>query len=105
MSLTDLPLHSSPAAPRPGPPPKSPTRWIVVGAAVIIAGSLLALRWMIRSQPDTATPTPTRATDVGVSARRPKPQPITLPPLDQSDSVVRDMIRLLSQHPLVVKLM
>jgi hypothetical protein len=75
-----------------------------VGAAVVIAGSLLALRWMIRSQPETATPTPTRATDVRANTRRPKPQPIDLPPLDQSDAVVTGMIRLLSQHPLITRL-
>lgn len=104
MALDDLPLHASPHSPRTPPPAQSPTRWIIVGAAVIIAGSLLALRWMIRSQPDTATPTPTRAIDAGASTRRPKPQPVDLPPLDQSDTIVSGMIRLLSQHPLIARL-
>jgi hypothetical protein len=105
MSLTDLPLHASPPAPHGRPPAKSPTRWIIVGAAVVVAGSMLALRWMIRSVPETATPTPTRATDAGATVRRPRPQPIDLPPLDQSDDVVRGMVRLISQHPLITRLL
>jgi hypothetical protein len=105
MALTDLPLHASPSPPMGRPPAKSPTRWIIVGAAVIVAGSLLALRWMIRSVPETATPTPTRATDAGAIIRRPKPQAIDLPPLNQSDEVVSGMIRLLSQHPLITRLL
>jgi hypothetical protein len=103
MPLNDLPLHASPPSTR-TPPPASPTRWIVVGAAVVIAGSLLALRWMIRSQPETATPTPTRAAVTDASTRRPKPEPFDLPALDQSDAVVAGMIRLLSQHPLIARL-
>jgi hypothetical protein len=104
VTLTDLPLHASPS-PSGRPPAKSPTRWIIVGAAVIVAGSLLALRWMIRSVPETATPTPTRATDAGAIVRRPKPQAIDLPPLDQSDDIVTGMFRLLSQNPLVTRLL
>jgi len=104
MSLTDLPLHTSPQPPPGKTPATSPTRWIVVGAAVVIAGSLLALRWMIRSQPETAIPTPTRATDAGAAVRRPKPQPIDLPPLDQSDQVVAGMVKLISQNPFITRL-
>ena len=104
MALNDLPLHGSPPPPRPSRPASSPTRWIIVAAAVVIAGSFLALRWMIRSQPEPATPTPTRATDAGVPPRRPRSQPVDLPPLDQSDIVVAGMIHALSAHPLVTKL-
>jgi hypothetical protein len=104
MPLTDLPSHPSPQPSAGKPPPTSPTRWIVVGAAVVIAGSLLALRWMIRSQPETATPTPTRATDAGSAVRRPIAQPIDLPPLDQSDDVVAAMVKLLSQNPAIARL-
>src|SRR5579871_3854164 len=103
MALDDLPLHRTPAAPATRPPTSS-TRWVIVAAAVIIAGSLLALRWMIRAQPDAATPTPTRPTDVSVNSRRPKPQPVSLPALDQSDTVMAGMIHAISQNALVSRL-
>jgi len=104
MALNDLPLHGAPPPQRPSRPAASPTRWIIVAAVVVIAGSFLALRWMIRSQPEPATPTPTRATDAGVPPRRPRPQAVDLPPLDQSDAVVAGMIHALSAHPLITKL-
>jgi hypothetical protein len=102
MAYDDLPLRSSSGgSPSPRQPP---TRWIVLGAAVVIAVSLLALWWMSRAQPTTAPPVPTTA-DVPSGASRPRPQPIDLPSLDGSDTVLRDLVSALSQHPLLARLL
>jgi hypothetical protein len=95
---------------RPSPLPdrhrqQSPTRWIVAIAAVIVAGSALALWWTIRERPEVATPIPTVATNAAVASHRPNRQPVDLPALDASDPVVRQMAAFLSQHPLFVRLL
>ena len=103
MAYDDLPLRSSEAGP---PPPResSPTRWIVLGAAVVIAVSLLALWWMSRAQPATAPPVPTTA-EVPTGTTRPRAQPVDLPSLDGSDTFLRDLVSQLSQHPLLARLL
>jgi hypothetical protein len=100
-------LDRGPQPPTPpvGPPRRSPTRWIVLGAAGVIVGALLVLWWMIRAQPGTATPAPTAATDVTVGSNRPKPQPLDLPPLDASDGLLRQLVAALSDHPLLARLL
>lgn len=60
---------------------------------------------MSRAQPGTATPVATTATDVAVGSNRPKPQPVSLPALDASDSFLRKLVEALSQHPLLAKLL
>ncbi len=103
MPFDDLPLDR-PARPAPGPlgpPPRSPKRWVVLGALAVVAVALLTLWWMSRSRPGTAIPASTQATDVAVGSNRPKRQPISLPSLDASDSLLRELVGALSQHPLV----
>jgi Protein of unknown function (DUF3014) len=103
MAFDDLPLNGPAATgPPPGRPP-SPTRWVVVGAGAVIAGALLALWWMSRAQPDTATPAPTTATDVTLGSKRPKRQPIDLPSIEESDSLLRDLVSTLSRHPTLAR--
>jgi hypothetical protein len=108
MALDDLPLGSSRSSPpadtsRSAPP--GPLRWVVVGAGGLIAGALLTFWWMSRSQPPTATPAPTVATDVAVTSNRPKRQPIDLPALDDSDSKLAELISTLSRHPTLAQLL
>ena len=76
-----------------------------MAAAAIALAALLALWWMSRARPGTATPTPTAATDVAVGTNRPKRQPLDLPALDTSDGFLRDMVATLSQHPLITHLL
>jgi hypothetical protein len=106
MRYDDLPLDRPEVRPsEPLPPPPSPTRWILVGAAVVIAVALLSLWWMSRTQPHPATPAPTAPTDVAVAPTRPRPQPLELPSLMDSDSLLRELVAKLSQHPLVTRLL
>jgi hypothetical protein len=107
MPFDDLPLDR-PAAPPPARiplEPRSPKRWIIVGALAVLVAASLSLWWMSRTQPRTATPGPTHATDVAVGSNRPKRQPMTLPPLDASDVFLRDLVATLSRHPLIARLL
>src|SRR6185503_5277477 len=97
MPLEDLPLDRP--APLPAPPgrrtpadPASPRRWVIVGALAVLVGGLLTLWWMSRAQPRTAIPAPTQATDVAVGSNRPKRQPMSLPKLDDSDTLLRELV-------------
>jgi hypothetical protein len=107
MLFDDLPLEGKgPTSPLPDRHrQQSPTRWIVAIAAVIVAGSALALWWTIRERPEAATPIPTAATNAAVASHRPNRQPVDLPALDASDPAVRQMAAFLSQHPLFVRLL
>jgi Protein of unknown function (DUF3014) len=106
MAFDDLPLRPTSSPPPPSQPSSSgPARWVVLGAAAVIAGALLVWWWMGRTQPETATPAPTTATDVAVGSNRPKAQPINLPSIDASDDLLRQLVSALSQHPLVARLL
>jgi hypothetical protein len=108
MAFDDLPLDRSgqPLPPLPQRRPQgSPTRWVIVGALLVVVGSVLALWWMSRTELQTATPAPTTATDVVAGSNRPKRQPIELPALDSSDSWLREMVAALSAHPLLTRLL
>jgi hypothetical protein len=106
MAFDHVPLDRPPRSPG-APPPgarSGPARWIVLGAVVLIAGGVVAWSWMSRFRPESAAPASTSATDVTVLSRRPKRQQIDLPPLDASDTLIRDAVALLSSHPLVSRL-
>ena len=87
------------------PPPKRPIGpWIVV--AVLIAATAVAAYLFFRG-----TPAPTETTTAEAPAPAPAiapeqplgadADPIELPPLDQSDATVRELVRQLSSHPQV----
>lgn len=108
MRQDDLPLHTRTSGGGPlmtePPPSSSPTRWVVVGAGVVIVGALLTLWWMGRAQLDTTSLAPTGPTEVQLASRRPKQQPLELPPLSESDSLMRELAATLSRHPLLARL-
>ena len=105
MAYDDLPLHSPDRGHRDPARRSSPTRGIMLGAAVVIAGSLLALWWMSRAQPGAAPPVPTPPTDPVAGSHRPNREPLDLPTLDDSDTFMRDLVATLSRHPLLTRLL
>jgi hypothetical protein len=110
MSLTrpdpaDLPLRPQSELRGPVPPPSTPSRWIILGAAAVIAASAVGWWWLSRAQPIAAPPPPTTTTDVTLPSARPKRQPIDLPPLDESDQVLRRLVAALSANPLLARLL
>ena len=108
MSHDDLPLHRPAASDRPEPEtperPASPTRWVVIGAAAVIAGALLVLWWLSRAHVPATVPAPASPTEVALRSARPTRQPLELPGLNDSDTFMRDLVASLSQHPTLAKL-
>ena len=107
MPFDDLPLNPPEPAPipRPAPAGNSPTQWVLVGALAVAVGALLALWWMSRARPGSVLPAPTSATEVAVGSNRPKRQPMELPSLEASDTLLRSLVSALSKHPLLVRLL
>jgi len=108
MAFDDLPLHrpTEPPSPRGGREASSSTaRWLIVGAGLVVAGSILALWWLSRAQPPTVTPAPATMSDPNQAARRPKQQPLVLPPLANSDEALRELVHELSRDPLLARLL
>jgi hypothetical protein len=106
LRLDDLPMRSDPTPPA-APPPRSasPGRWIVLAAVIIAAGALVYLFWMTRTRPEPIAPAPASASPVAQAAHRPAREPLDLPPLNQSDAFVRDLVAALAKHPLFAKLL
>jgi hypothetical protein len=107
MTMDDLPLREPAPPPPPAPPraAKDPSRWVVLGAAVVMAGALLAMWWLGHAQPEPAPPAFANATDTSGGSPRPKSQPIELPALDASDDLLRRTVSILSAHPLLARLL
>lgn len=109
MALDDLPLErpaepASPFAPPPDPP-RSPLRWVVAGVAGLAIGAVLLFLWMSRTPATPAAPPAATAPEVSASpSSRPARQPMDLPPLDASDTFIRDLVSALSKNPSLARL-
>jgi hypothetical protein len=92
----DLNLERTPA-----PPPPRPPRWLPILAAIVLLFALVAVWYYLRrgSDPDRsdagADPQPLAQTAPAVEEKT------DVPPLGESDAFVRDLVRALSQHPIV----
>ena len=98
--IDDLRLsHGSDAAP---PPPPQP-RWIFIIVGIVLLFALLALWWYFRRTPklDSVAATEQSVAQAGARSQAEPGAAVDLPPLDDSDSLVRDLVRALSEHPLV----
>lgn len=101
--VPDYELQKSEPPPAFTPPPKSPSflPWIVL-AAVVIAGA--ALFFYLRREPAVPSDAVTQTEVPVAEPERPlgtDVEPVDLPPLDQTDALVRDLVRALSSHPRV----
>jgi Protein of unknown function (DUF3014) len=107
MPFDDLPLNRPPEpSPRRVREASSSTaRWLIVGAGLVVAGSMLALWWLSRAQPPTVSPAPATMSDPNQAARRPKREPLELPALASSDEMLRELARQLSRDPLLARLL
>jgi hypothetical protein len=107
MAFDDLPLHRQPEpTPRRRREASSSTaRWLIVGAGLVVAGSMLALWWLSRAQPPTVIPAPATMSDPNQAERRPSRQPLELTPLAVSDEMLRELVRQLSRDPLLARLL
>lgn len=107
MAFDDLPLDRPVLRPDPEPTPVRPSfvQWIVVGLAGVLAGALLMFWWMSRAQPTPAAPPSPPALDAATRSSRPMRQAIDLPALDDSDTLLRDLVAALSKHPTLARLL
>lgn len=104
-NLPDYELLNADERPDAVPPPNRPAGlWLVVAALVVVAAIAAYVAFGPRTTPvpvtagaeSTAAPSSAPAQPLGGTA-----EPIVLPPLDQSDSVVRDLVKGLTSHPQV----
>ena len=108
MAYDDLPLNRppdpDPLRARRRDASTSTSRWLIVGAGLVVAGSGLALWWLSRAQPPTVVPAPATVSDPTQAERRPSRQPLELPPLPDSDQLLRDLVGQLSGDQLLARL-
>ncbi len=102
MAFEDLPLDRPPG-PRRVPVRSATSRWVILAAGTVIAAALLAFWWMGRAQPPPAMTAPTSPTDAARPPGRPQKQLMELPPLADSDPVLRGLFATLSKHPLLAR--
>jgi len=108
MAFDDLPLHRPPDPPSPRrrrEASSSTARWLIVGAGLVVAGSMLALWWLSRAQPPTAIPAPATVNDPNQAARRPPRELLELPSLANSDEMLRALGGQLSRDSLLARLL
>jgi hypothetical protein len=99
--IDDLRLEKT-AAP---PPPPQP-RWIPILAVIVLVLALGAVWYYLRHDSELETTAGQRpAVPAPGGGEIAEPQPVNLPPLDESDAFVRDLVQQLSQHPVVMSLL
>jgi hypothetical protein len=100
VELLKTPDERPPADPR----RRRVGRWLALAGLIIVAGVAAYIVFGRRQPPAAPASEPSR--NVAVSQRPVGPlggdaEPIDLPPLDQSDAVVRELVARLSSHPAV----
>src|SRR5262245_51694947 len=100
--MDDLELGRSPVEQFPeGPAPGAP-RWpLALAAGVVAVAAVVA--FFVRRHREPAAGTAAPESPPSVAERAPaRDEPIVLPPLSESDPVVRELVRRLSSHPIVL---
>ena len=102
--LDDLSFDSGPAR-SPAPPPPADPPWAAI--VIVVLAAALGAVWYFAThrapeRPPPAAKTVAQTTVDVAHARRPAEpgEAIDLPPLDQSDDIVRTLVRRLSSHPI-----
>ena len=83
----------------PAPPPQP--RWIRYVTLVALGLALLAVWYYRRGVSPTADHVDVDRQRVVVQSPGPSPAATDLPPLDQTDALVRELVRALSSHPII----
>lgn len=100
--MDDLPLR--PSAPFDPTPPRRPRTWLAVPVILAIGGVLWYFAFLRPPAEERVAPGPQRISTPSAGAPRASAEPgeeIVLPPLDESDAIVRDLVAKLSSHPRV----
>lgn len=110
--IEDRPLRTTPTA-APEPPERPPRRpWGVVAAALLVIGAAAVWLFLFRQAPDPdpsppgiELPPPTDGPPPAEVVPAEPVEPIELPPLEDSDSLVRSLVSSLSAHPQLARLL
>ena len=104
--LPDFELHRTARDPDRREPPEPPARaagvWIAVAILMVVAGVAAYIAFGWRPRPAPAQATGTAAAGTASAASPPlggKAEPIMLPPLDASDTLVRTLVQALTEMP------
>jgi hypothetical protein len=100
----DYDLRAVTDDPSPAPPPStSPIGlWAAVAVVAVLGAIYAAVVWWPRPSPPQAASSPPKAAFVEVpSSLGGRAEPVVVPPLDASDSIVRTLVRALSASPAV----
>jgi hypothetical protein len=103
MELDDYQLEKEPVSTAPPEEEEGSGLWMVIVAAlVILAGAAVFYFWP-RSATEQAQRPAARPAAASEEARRAAEpgENIVLPPLDESDEIVRELVRALSSHPTI----
>jgi hypothetical protein len=101
----DLSFNSGPSRPPAPPAPADPPWAIIAVAALLVAlGALWYVATRGKANVPAPPPRPVAETTVDVARQRGAAEPgeaIDLPPLDQTDALVRTLVGRLSSHPVI----
>ena len=104
--LLDFELHRTAHEPDLPPPPGRPEGlWIAVALLIAAAGAAAYVAFVWRqpaAPPQTASGAPAAAASSASPPPGVKGEPMTLPPLDASDTLVRTLVQALTESPAVV---
>jgi hypothetical protein len=106
FEVPDVELLKTPDERPPGDSRRRRAGWWLALAGLIVGAAIAAYIVIGRRQPTWAPAAGEASNQVAVSQRPVEPlgadaEPIDLPPLDQSDAVVRELVARLSSHPAV----
>src|SRR5688572_27651635 len=104
MAFENFPLERTPQ-PRRSSTRSSPSRWVILAAGTVVALALLGLWWMGRAQPPEVMLAPASPSDAARPPSRPSRQPLELPSLAGSDSMLRELFATLSRHPMLARVL
>jgi hypothetical protein len=100
-------LHfDRPSAPEPEPEPRDPAKTFVLVGLIVAAIIVVGLVWWARRPPaatNAPLPTAAKATEAVKPPQAVSGENIDLPPLADSDSLVRQLVGRLSSHPRVAR--
>jgi hypothetical protein len=104
--LSDLELHQTTTETGPPPPPRRQDNvWIPVALLIVAAGAAAYVAFVWRQPAVPATTTGAATASKASSSSAPlggKADPVTLPPLDASDTLVRTLVQALTESPAVM---
>ena len=88
----------------PEPAPRDHRAGFVIGGLIVLAAIVAGLVWWAKQPPVVAKPAAVAQAPAAVKPPEPvAAEPIDLPPLAASDSLVRQLVGRLSSHPMVAR--